>query len=198
VHNNLGIALFRKGDLEEAVVNFREALRIKPDFAEASRNLQVALERQKESQGYVAKSQKGSELQSGDPVLHYKLANFYIAEGKINEAIEEYEKVLSIQPGFTDAMNNLALLYVGRGQHEKALPLYMKLIELEPESYVPYYNLACMYARQNKVEQSIDWLREAVGKGFKDWDHLKSDEDLENIRSTSYFRELAQRAKKQS
>jgi hypothetical protein len=74
----------------------------------------------------------------------------------------------------------------------------MKLIELGPDSYVVYYNLACMYARQNKVEQSIGWLRGAVGKGFKDWDHLISDEDLENIRSTSYFKELAQRAKKQS
>jgi tetratricopeptide (TPR) repeat protein len=76
VHNNLGIALFKKGDLEGAVVNFREALRIKPDFAKASRNLQVALERQRKSQGYAAKSQKASELQSGDPVLHYKLGNF--------------------------------------------------------------------------------------------------------------------------
>jgi tetratricopeptide (TPR) repeat protein len=96
VHNNLGIALFRKGDLEEAVVNFREALRIKPDFAEASRNLQVALERQRKSQGYVADSQKNSGLRPGDPLLHYKLANFYRAEGKINEAIEEYEKALFV------------------------------------------------------------------------------------------------------
>ena len=45
-HNNLGIALARKGKIEDAVVHFREALRIKPDFVGARNNLRKVLKLQ--------------------------------------------------------------------------------------------------------------------------------------------------------
>jgi Tfp pilus assembly protein PilF len=38
--NNYGIALFFKGETEEAILKFRTALRLKPDYAEARENLQ--------------------------------------------------------------------------------------------------------------------------------------------------------------
>jgi len=41
--NNLGIALGMSGRLDEAINQFREALRVKPDFADARRNLEMAL-----------------------------------------------------------------------------------------------------------------------------------------------------------
>jgi tetratricopeptide (TPR) repeat protein len=42
-HNNLGIALGSMGDLDEAIAEFRAALALKPDFADARRNLETAL-----------------------------------------------------------------------------------------------------------------------------------------------------------
>jgi tetratricopeptide (TPR) repeat protein len=41
-HNNLGIALAQQGRLNDAVLEWREALRIRPDFADARRNLEMA------------------------------------------------------------------------------------------------------------------------------------------------------------
>jgi tetratricopeptide (TPR) repeat protein len=189
-HNNLGMVLFKKGRLQEAIFHFRETLRIKPDYPLAQQNLKMALAIVGTGKDYQAKVQERNKPVSKNAVKHYKLGNLHKARGKLDNAATEYQRALSIRPGFTDAMNNLALVYVSKGEHDKALPLYMKLIELEPESYVVYYNLACMYARQNKAGQSIDWLREAVKRGFTDWDHLKDDDDLKNIRGTVYFKEL--------
>ncbi len=45
-HNNLGIALARKGKIEDAVAHFREALRIKPDFVDAHNALRKTLKLQ--------------------------------------------------------------------------------------------------------------------------------------------------------
>jgi pentatricopeptide repeat protein len=42
VLNALGVALGRQGKLDEAIECFNEALRIKPDFAEALSNLSHA------------------------------------------------------------------------------------------------------------------------------------------------------------
>ena len=38
-HNNLGIALFIKGKLKEGTTHFREAIRLKPAYADAHYNL---------------------------------------------------------------------------------------------------------------------------------------------------------------
>jgi tetratricopeptide (TPR) repeat protein len=42
--NNYGVALFGRGEREEALRNIREALRIKPDYAEARENLRKILD----------------------------------------------------------------------------------------------------------------------------------------------------------
>jgi Flp pilus assembly protein TadD len=42
-HNNLGIALARNGNIEDAIDHFQYALRIDPDYTSAHNNLKKAL-----------------------------------------------------------------------------------------------------------------------------------------------------------
>ena len=45
-HNNLAIALFYKGNIDEAVSHLQEAIRINPDYANARQNLRKILKDQ--------------------------------------------------------------------------------------------------------------------------------------------------------
>jgi hypothetical protein len=54
----------------------------------------------------------------------------------------------------------------------------------------PYYGIAYLYARQHKTEESIDWLRKAVERGFNNWGLLKNDKGWESIRESAYYQEL--------
>jgi uncharacterized protein HemY len=45
-HNNLGVLLFREKKYSEAEEQFRSALSIAPDFEDAQRNLERAVNRQ--------------------------------------------------------------------------------------------------------------------------------------------------------
>ena len=63
---NGGIALHDMGDLGGAIAEWREAIRLKPDCAEAHYNLGKGLEAQGEKQAALADYHKASELNSGD------------------------------------------------------------------------------------------------------------------------------------
>jgi hypothetical protein len=52
-----------------------------------------------------------------------------------------------------------------------------------------------MYAKQNKIKEAVDWLKKAVKHGFRDWEILKKDKELKNIRGFSYFKELTMTSK---
>ena len=48
-HNQLGIALAKRGKIEDAIAEYREALRLDPEFAEAHRNLGTSLLQQEKA-----------------------------------------------------------------------------------------------------------------------------------------------------
>ena len=194
-HNNLGVVLLVKGEPEKALPYFQEALRINPKDTYALNNLQLAKTKLDRGKKFYATPQVlefKSDLKSADLAQLYQLGNKYKSEGNLDKAIDQYQQALAIAPAFLPALNDLALAYMNRQEYDEALPLYMQMIELQPDNYIAYYNIACLHAKQDRIEESLDWLKKAVQRGFKDWTFLKDDNDLENIRDTEYFNELTE------
>jgi tetratricopeptide (TPR) repeat protein len=189
-HNNLGAVLINKMRFNEAIIHLNEAIRINPEYQNAHENLRKALDNKKKIDEATAPIHKALESDPENHILYFKLGNIYKRIGKLDEAIKQYNKSLFIQPNGTSAMNNLGQVYIIQQKYDEAFLLFKKIIELQPESIMAHYNMACIYAKQNKVEKSIEWLKKAVEAGFRDWDLIKSDNDLENIRETDYYREL--------
>jgi Tfp pilus assembly protein PilF len=51
---------------------------------------------------------------------------FCLQAGRDMEAIEAFQEVVKLDPGFTDAWNNLALLYEKTGHEKKAIEAFKK------------------------------------------------------------------------
>ncbi|MCK5668465.1 MAG: tetratricopeptide repeat protein, partial [Gammaproteobacteria bacterium] len=190
-YNNLGFSLVEFGEVEEGIIHYREAIRIKPDYADAHSNLANGLLLSGKTEEGIAHLKIANSLgplriksEHASLLKNLQLGNKYKSEGNMDKAIDQYQQALSIQPGFMPALNDLALAYMGKGDYAKALPLYMQSIKLQPNNYVGYYNMACLHAKQEQIEESLDWLKKAIERGFSDWAFLKDDNDLENIRET--------------
>ena len=190
VHYNLGIALVRQGRVDEAISHYSEAMRINPGDDDARSRLQMIQTILKETDKDIKRLKKLLEINPGDPELHYILGNQYYKRRDFDKSINQYQKALSIHPDAVPVLNNLAMVYMAKRDYEKAVSVFGRIADLQPDNASVYYNIACMYSIQNKTKESMDSLKMAIEKGYDNWEHIKADKDLKNIRSSLYYKEL--------
>jgi tetratricopeptide (TPR) repeat protein len=141
-HNNLGAVLLQKGQLDDAIQHFQQAIGVKPDEAGAFANLGNALLQKAEFDQAIQQYRKAIELKPGEAGVHYNLANALLGTGHIDDAIAEYEVTLTINPNYSDAHNNLGAVLLQKGELDQAIDHYQKALEINPQDVRAEGNLA--------------------------------------------------------
>jgi tetratricopeptide (TPR) repeat protein len=90
-------------------------------------------------------------------------------EGRYEEAMACFEKCLSIDPAYADAILGMAMVYVARSQFDEAIAAGLRLAELQPEDPLTYTNLSRFYQRAGRIAEAeeaaakarmLDWKRQ--------------------------------------
>jgi superkiller protein 3 len=106
-HNNLGEALVAKGDLERAIVELREGLRMAPNLAVLHASLGDALAAKGDAVTAGVEFLEASRL---DPNLAASLNNAgdkLAAQGNLDLAMVAYRRALRLNPDLEQARNGL-------------------------------------------------------------------------------------------
>jgi len=106
-HARLGLVLSKEGRLDEAIRQYREALRLKPDDADAHYDLANALYRKDLWDEAIGEYQEDLRLSPGDFSGHSNLGVALFRIGHVHEAIVQFQEALRLNPDFTDARKNL-------------------------------------------------------------------------------------------
>src|SRR5215468_6196060 len=121
IFNMLGVIYHDQGRYAQAQEAFEQAMRINPSYTEAALNLAVTyndLGKYHEAREIYSKAMVRSrgEPRSLDPFAKGKIANMhaelgdaYAGLGLADEAVREFEKALSLCPGFVDIRTKLGL-----------------------------------------------------------------------------------------
>ena len=104
--------------------------------------------------------------------------------------IRFFERLLSQNQDFVEAMIPLADAYTKRGFYEKGYQLDLALSRLRPQDESIFYNLACSEALLGKREDALKNLRKAVELGYEDLLHLLKDKDLAAIQTDPRFLDI--------
>ncbi len=130
--NNLGNDHLNRGDFRRALSSFQEALRIKPDYADAWYNAGIALGRLQDYPRAIASYREALRLDpaNADGWVYRGLAHQAI--GQYAEAIACYESALRLKPADAIALNNLVVAHSVQGNRGKVLETYRRLRAVDP------------------------------------------------------------------
>ena len=103
-----------RGQVEEAIVQFRKALEIKPDHVEAHHNLALALVGRGQVDEAIEHYRKALDIKPDQVEVRYNLAMALASRGQVDEAIEHYQKALDL----ASARNERVLADRIRGPHQ--------------------------------------------------------------------------------
>ena len=120
------------------------------------------------------KAAKGYE-KSRDPkveLAYTKRGTAYLKKGQYNEAIEEYNKAIKINPNYSLAYYNRSVAYSRIGQHDRALTDCNKVLQLDPKHAKSYYTRGVSYWHLGTKNQAIKDFQAAARlehKGAQDF-----------------------------
>jgi len=109
-----------------------------------------------------------------------------------------YESVLGRDPNYTDVIELLGGLYTKEGRIADGLRMDRKLVKLQPANATAHYNLACSLALAKRKADALRSLRHAVELGYRDFDWMVQDPDLEELKKHRGFSALLEQLKPQS
>jgi Flp pilus assembly protein TadD len=163
-HVTLGRILGRAGaPANEIVAEFREAVRLRPDYAEAYNDLGLALMQNGDDDGAIAAFRKAIQHAPNYADAHANLGGALTATD-VPQAIEELEKAVTLDPPSTKAQYNLALAYGLSPAHGtvKEIEILRRIITAEPAFTKAHLELGKALLRSGQVAEAVDELTSAV------------------------------------
>lgn len=152
---NQGLAKNRLGQYEAAIVDYDNAIRLKPDYAFAYNNRGVAKYYLGQYKAAIADYDSAIRLKP-DYALAYN--NRGITKAKLEQceaAIADYDSTLRLKPNHAAAYYNRGLAKYKFNQYEAAIADYDNAIRLEPDHLNAYYSRGLAKYKFGQYEAAI-------------------------------------------
>jgi Flp pilus assembly protein TadD len=157
-HFRHGRALGEAGHMEGAASEFREAIRLEPDYAEAHYFLALSL--------IAAPTERLDWLHAADecrlavanrpnyPEALHLLGVALAAMNRQSEAIEQFRKALQLRPDYPEAHLDLGMAYASDSQNELAAAEYLKALAERPNYAVAHQRLGKLLLAEGKLDEA--------------------------------------------
>jgi tetratricopeptide (TPR) repeat protein len=161
-YNERGNQRLARGELDAAISDYTEAIRLDDQFVWAYANRGLALLRQERYAQAIPDLDQALRLDPSlvDASLHRGMAHHEL--GHHDQAIADYTRVLRLQPDEVTARHNRARVYLGKGQHEQAIADFTLMLEHEPGNAEVYQERGHVYLLKERWQEALDDLSQAI------------------------------------
>ncbi|HWZ30668.1 MAG TPA: tetratricopeptide repeat protein [Bryobacteraceae bacterium] len=162
MYNNLGGTLRRQGQIQEAIANFENAVRLRPDLADVQDNLGEALVNVGRLDQGVPHLMEALRIQPKFAKARVDFGSALLRQGRDREAADQFLEALRIDPVNAEAHFRLGGLLAAHGQTKAALPQLQAalpyLIETahnNPDDPESHHNLGGVLGMIGRMDEAI-------------------------------------------
>ncbi len=167
--NNLGVLYFRKGMYEEAIAQFKEAVKIDPRFDLARENLRFLFKETKMEDPDVNRWRTEVEKDPESMEAALRLGVSYQNMGRFEEAARTFGGIVEKKPDHFLARMHLGSVLKARGLYQQALEHYQYVSKDASKSAVFHTDLGEIYYNLGRTEETISELRKAIKLDAEYW-----------------------------
>lgn len=149
---DLGDALYRGGHLPEAILAYRDALRIAPHSLRARRSLGavlIAAGHAKEALDELEIALKDSPDES---LVWYEMGRAHLKLGQFATAVRELTRATELDPDLAEAFNDLGIALAQSGRSSEARDAFLESIKIAPFNRSVYQNLLMLGDQSTKAK----------------------------------------------
>jgi tetratricopeptide (TPR) repeat protein len=161
-HCSLGNALRGAGQVQEAMLQYERALRLKPDFAEAHQNLGDALLELRKVPEAIAQYEQALRIKPDFSEAHSNLGLALFLMGDAKEAIAHCNQALRLKPDYAEAHCNLGSVLMEQGSPQEAIDHFEQALRLKPDFTLAHNNLGVTLMGLGRVQEAIGHFEQAL------------------------------------
>ena len=161
-HTNLGLVLFEKGEIDDAIAHYRSALQMQPDWWDAEYNLGTALLAKGQVDEAILHCEKAVSMRPTDPDAQVSLGNLLAQKGRSDEAIAHYQKAIAVRPDHFLARYGLGHALLEKGELDNAIQICRSALLLRPLDADCRTTLAIALEEKGDAAEAIQHYQKAL------------------------------------
>ena len=154
--SNAGLMQF-----DAAIDSYKEALKIKPDYAEAYNNMGVALQDKGDLESAIGSYKQALKIKPSHAEAYNNIGNALKHKGDLEAAIDSYKQALKIKPNYCEAYMNLGNALQDKGDLEAAIDSYKQAIKIKTSAEA-YNNMGAILMMKGEVAAAMDSFKQAL------------------------------------
>jgi tetratricopeptide (TPR) repeat protein len=162
-YSNLGSFMSARGDIDEAIRDFRKALELQPDQSKDHNNLGKALLQKDRMSEAMEEFQTALRISPNDPDTENNIGAAYLQQGDVDEAISHLRAAVQKWPVHADAYINLGNAFLQKRDIDAAIEAYSTTLGLQFDHAESHYSIANAFRQKGQVDDAILHYRLALG-----------------------------------
>ncbi|MGA1839207.1 MAG: ABC transporter substrate-binding protein [bacterium] len=154
----LGCYYQNMGNYKKAIKEFKKAVFLDPDHAEAYNKMGILYDKLKDFSKASESYQAALALNPDLYFVYNNLGFSHLLQGNYNKAIRMFKKALTLNKGNVRILNNLGMVYAETGQYDLALETF----KLAGGNARAYYKMAGIFYEKGMLNEAKDYFVKAL------------------------------------
>jgi len=159
---NLGLALNKTNQLNEARQTWQKIINLAPDHLAARFQLASLLMKTEKTDEALTEFLLIEKIEPHHFETQSNLAACYVKKGRLIDARIHYKKALELESKDTQTLFNLGVLETQLGDMDSAIQYYQKAVLLDPDFFAAHNNLGALFIAKEHIPFALRHFQKAA------------------------------------